>query len=313
METFFVDNQRISIKSLRFKSKAIQLKVMRDWFFDNFEDPANSCPYESREGGYIYIYGGPYEADEELKAKFEGFVKDNYIDELIDDLQDICYEWSGNSSNAIDWYDEDLYDVVTSSAEPHFSFLASINNIRSLSLLEIDAGYKPYLLGILYTNVITALETLFVESFTNSIEKHNSFFINYIQMGGASFKPTKGLTAALFSSNSFTDVRCDLLKEVKAHLIDSSWHSIEQVVKRFKSTFGIEVHSDWPIKEIEHATIKRNHLIHRGGKDKDGNPVIITQDDLNKILDTSLLFGNNLNSALTEAIKEKVGNIEEEF
>jgi len=285
---------------------------MRDWFFDNFEDPANSCPYESQEGGYIYIYGGPYEADDELKGMFEGFVKDSYIEELIEDLQDICYEWSGKS-NAIDWYDEDLYDIVTSSAEPHVSFLESINKIRSLSILDIDAGHKPYLLGILFTNVITALETLFVELFTNSIEKHNSFFINYIQMGGPSFKPTKSFTANLFSSNSFADIRCELLKEVKAHLIDSSWHNIEQVIKRFKSTFGVEVHSDWPITEIEHATIKRNHLIHRGGRDKDGNPIIITQDDLNKILDISLSLGTNLNLALNEAIKEKIGIIDEEF
>ena len=34
----------------------------------NFEDPANETPYESSEGGYIYIWGGPYDALEQLSA-----------------------------------------------------------------------------------------------------------------------------------------------------------------------------------------------------------------------------------------------------
>lgn len=312
VETFLVDNKRIKIESLRYKKKETQIKVMRDWFFDNFEDPVNSCPYISQEGGYIYIYGGPYEADEELKGKFEGFVKDSYIEEVIDDLQDICYEWSGKP-DAIDWYDEDLYDVVTSSKEPHVSFLESINNVKTLSLLEIDSQHKPYLLGILYTNVITILETLFVELFTISIEKDRSYLVSYIEKGSAGFKPSKNLTAGLFSSNSLMEVRSELLKEVKSHLIDSSWHNIEQVIKRYKLTFDIKVQADWPIKEIEHATIKRNHLIHRGGKDKDGNPVLIVQDDLNNILNFSQSLGDKLNSALHKAISEKIGSIEEEF
>ena len=27
------------------------------WFFNNYEDPVESCPYESAEGGYQYIWG----------------------------------------------------------------------------------------------------------------------------------------------------------------------------------------------------------------------------------------------------------------
>src|SRR6516164_4356205 len=40
---------------------------MVDWFFANFEDPAESTPYD---GGYVYIWGGPYDAREELNEAF---------------------------------------------------------------------------------------------------------------------------------------------------------------------------------------------------------------------------------------------------
>ncbi len=96
-------------------------------------------------------------------------------------------------------------------------------------------------------------------------------------------------------------------------MIDSSWHSTEQVIKRFKSTFGIKAQSDWPISEIEHATVIRNHLIHRGGKDKNGAPVIITEDNLNELLEQSVLLSEKLHASLNKAIDEKSGSIESGF
>lgn len=45
---------------------------VRDWFFYMYEDPASQTPYESAEGGYQYIWGGPFEAREEIEAKFSG-------------------------------------------------------------------------------------------------------------------------------------------------------------------------------------------------------------------------------------------------
>lgn len=313
MATFFINNKTISISSLKYNSKEIQLESMRSWFLENYEDPANSCPYESREGGYIYIYGGPYDASEVLQEKFGGYVKDDYIQEIIDDLQEICYEWSGNSSNVEGWYDEDLYNVVTTSKEPYTNFYENIAKIRSLSTLNISKKDKSHFLGILYTNIITALETLYVELFINSIEKDNSFFINYIQTGTGNFKASKSLILNAFKHGSIVELRERLVKEIKEHLINSSWHSTEQVIKRYKSTFGIKVQSDWPISEIEHATIIRNHLIHRGGKDKNGDPVTITEDNLNELLELSVLLCEKLYTSLNKVVDGKNGGSESEF
>lgn len=313
MDTFIIDNKKISIKSLKFKSKTVQLEAMRDWFFDNFEDPSNCCPYESREGGFFYIYGGPYDAGEELQEKFGNYVKSNYIQELIDELQEICYDWSGNSSNASGWYDEDLYDAVTTSNKPYSNFLENITKIRSLSLLNINSENKSHFLGILYTNIITVLETLYVDLFIHSIDKDNSFFINYLKTGCVNFKASKDLTVMPFSFEQMEILRDKLVKEIKENLIDASWHSTEQVIKRYKSTFGIKAQSDWPISEIEHATVIRNHLIHRGGKDKNGDPVIITEENLNALLEKSVLMSEKLRASLNKAIDEKIGGFESEF
>ena len=302
---FNVNGKKVPLESLQYISQANQLEVMRNWFFENFEDPANSCPYESREGGYAYIYGGPYEASEELQAMFEGYVKFDYIQELVNDLQEQCYEWSGNSNNINDWYDEDLYDAVTSSEQPFSKFVESIDGIKMLAKGEFKDKQKEHLLSILYINVITALETLYVELFINSIDKNDSYLKDFIEKGKTEFKVSKEILALPFKGESIENMRAELIKAIKEHLISASWHSTNKVVGRYKATFDINVHKEWPIDAIEIATQKRNHLVHRGGKDKEGNSVVITEQDLEMLLDHAQALGEKLFDSLGVALQKK--------
>ncbi|CAM8469786.1 TPA: hypothetical protein J4Z52_001170 [Escherichia coli] len=309
---FNIDGKKVPLNSLRYKSKEDQIEVMRNWFFENFEDPANACPYESREGGYHYIYGGPYDASEELQAMFEPYVKSNYIEELVGELQGECYEWSGSSNN-IDWYDDDLYDAVISSEKPFDKFLENVEKIKALAKSEHHHKPKEHLLSILYTNVITALETLYVELFINSIERDDSYIADCIEKGKTDFKVSKEITALPFRGESIEKIRAELIKAIKEHLISASWHNTELVVKRYKATFGIKAQNDWPIGEIEMATLTRNHLVHRGGKDKEGKPVVITEQDLEQLLEHAMSLGTKLYDSLHNAIQEKICIEESEF
>lgn len=66
--------------------KALALaQRMIDWFRDNYEDPAESTPFCSEEGGYMYLCGGPYDAREELGARFaaDDGVSVDELDEII--------------------------------------------------------------------------------------------------------------------------------------------------------------------------------------------------------------------------------------
>jgi hypothetical protein len=59
-----------------------QLKKMRGWFFENFEDPVHNCPYNGAEGGYQFIHGGPHSAEQKLREEFEGTVPEELIGKL---------------------------------------------------------------------------------------------------------------------------------------------------------------------------------------------------------------------------------------
>src|ERR1700677_2520689 len=80
----------ITASALSGADPEVQKEVMEVWFRARFEDPVHSCPYNSQEDGYQFIYGGPYEADDELQAKSGDLVPYEVIQELAEELQDEC-------------------------------------------------------------------------------------------------------------------------------------------------------------------------------------------------------------------------------
>lgn len=63
-----------------------RIDALVKWFFRRFEDPADSLPYESAEGGYQWIFGGPYDAREELRDNFSGEAED-IIEAAVDEIE----------------------------------------------------------------------------------------------------------------------------------------------------------------------------------------------------------------------------------
>lgn len=85
-----------------------QIAYMQAWFRRYFEDPAHETPYESAEGGYLYIWGGPYDAHEELEAEFGQFVPFGRIDEAARELErGGLVDWAPTSHHPSRKQDED--------------------------------------------------------------------------------------------------------------------------------------------------------------------------------------------------------------
>lgn len=80
------------------------IEEMKDWFFENYDDPANFLPYNGREGGYQYLFGGPYELNNVLYDQFGYEYSDDYIQSVIEIIE--------NEFGNMSWgkkFDEDDY------------------------------------------------------------------------------------------------------------------------------------------------------------------------------------------------------------
>jgi hypothetical protein len=97
---------------------------MVEWFFMNYEDPANSTPYESAEGGYQYIWGGPYDANDEIGSKFGGLVPDKWIEEAVDEVERDGISYWAPTRHDDDYDDEPItepsLDNIPKEAGPAF-------------------------------------------------------------------------------------------------------------------------------------------------------------------------------------------------
>lgn len=97
-----------------------QIDYMAAWFHNLFEDPANETPYESREGGYQYVWGGPYEAEEELREEFEGVASEEAIEAAVEEVErGGILEWapSSNHPDQVNARESAQYDDTELSAQ----------------------------------------------------------------------------------------------------------------------------------------------------------------------------------------------------
>lgn len=105
------------------------------WFLRNFENPAENTPYLNAEGGYQYVWGGPYDAREIIEAVFAHRALESVIFAAIDQLEEDCDVWAPNS-NRVRHENDYLDSLRVNVGLLHNNMLSSIsvfeNSIRQL-------------------------------------------------------------------------------------------------------------------------------------------------------------------------------------
>ena len=76
------------------------VEVIVKWFNANFEDPAENTPYESAEGGYQFIWGGPCNARGEIEDQF-GELPERILELVFKEI-DECNDWVPNQNRMVE-------------------------------------------------------------------------------------------------------------------------------------------------------------------------------------------------------------------
>ncbi len=122
------------------------IEAIKDWFSENFEDPAENTSYESAEGGYLWNWGGPYDAREEIQDHFPEVPQD-IIDEAVADIETSGIEWAPSMTRLYD-EDEDRDDSeYRGSADEAYEDLQ-----RSLDKLSNAVAITPPLSSLIGDN-----------------------------------------------------------------------------------------------------------------------------------------------------------------
>lgn len=88
----------MTLSRLRRFSRERQWPYIRRWFLELFENPANETPYAEKE--YQYVWGGPYDALEQLESEFTDFDFDRLQDfaQRLEDQEGVI-EWAPSSAH----------------------------------------------------------------------------------------------------------------------------------------------------------------------------------------------------------------------
>lgn len=255
----------ISGDSLRNADRESQLDIMEGWFRENFEDPVERTPYESAEGGYIWIWGGPYDAREELEGEFADIVPEDIIDELVVKLEAECYEWAPTPST--EDYDNSLIEDLAGITEFYHNFAGAILDIEALLKTKVDDSVSPTFYRLLFVNVITAMETYLSDAFINTVVNSPALMRRLVETT-PEFQSEKIALAGVFKAIEQVEQRA------KSYLVDVVWHHLYKVELMYRDTLEVEFPQD--MGSLYRAVLIRHDIVHRNGKSKGGQEILVT-------------------------------------
>jgi hypothetical protein len=132
------DTIGVAANDLRRMRTADQVPYLTHWFLTYYEDPARSTPYNSAEGGYLYVHGGPYDAQEQISKEFDGIVSERVIEQAIETVQeDGIFDWAPHPNHP-SRRDEGM-DFDDSEFDRAGEFEQRIKN----AFRKLEAGQQP--------------------------------------------------------------------------------------------------------------------------------------------------------------------------
>ena len=248
---------------------------MSVWFHQRYRDPVECCPYESAEGGYQFIYGGPYDPREELEEEFDGIVRREVIEELAEELSSQADEWTGPDAGPDPDLDEYFLESLRRSRGHREEFEASVKDIETLLDVRIDGDPQQCLMRLLYANVVTALEAYLCDFFIATATKHPEVRRRFVETH-PEFKEEKMSLSEVFQVWDEIDAK------VEQCLVDLTWHNLRRVIPMFKSSLGVVFPKD--LETLFKAILVRHDLVHRNGKKKDGGEHRIGAEDVRTLI-----------------------------
>jgi hypothetical protein len=164
-------------------------------------------------------------------------------------------------------------------------FNNSIKNIKELTeITSINTTLQPHYFNMLYSSVITSLETYLSDALKFNLSNKEEFLIKFVE----TFQDFKNVKC------DFNDIfnLCNSIENtVEEGLRSFLYHNLPKIKGIYKSTFNIDFQ---PINDLMKSISIRHDLIHRNGKDKTGIIHNIQKTDIIELSEKTSTFITNI-------------------
>ena len=230
--------------------------------------------------GMLYehvIYFSP-DTPKEILEKIDGLNSDNQVwISAFDDYQEDFDEY------------EEQFDAIISNKHFYLSFQSEIDNIRKLNELNIeDDKLLKVLKRQLYISGIGTLETFLSEAFVNLTDDNEEYFKKFLK----TYPEFRNRKVAL---DNILEAHENIKNTARKIMLDVIYHNLDKVQKMYESTFRIIFPE---IEELSKSVSLRHDLVHRNGKNKEGEIVEINADMVEELLIQIQTFVKNISNEL---------------
>jgi hypothetical protein len=269
----------------------LRQEAMRQWFLSRYCDPAQGTPYNSEEGGYIYIHGGPYTAEDELYKRFDKLCTDDEIAEAVGAIEsDGIDEWAPIHIEREDEYDPRLDLTVNAANEPLRKLKGRLTHTQRVLNLVGDADAQLLAKNLVFGGVIGALEAYLYEVAYYWMNTDDNC-VQRLVSGLPAFKEEKMPVAEIFNRHS------NIRKHVNGYLQNVVWHRLDKVAPIYKHGLTVQVPS---FKNFDGAIVKRHDIVHRSGHDKNGIPVVVSNQEIHDLCARIEAFAEELERRISD-------------
>ncbi|MBX9804544.1 MAG: hypothetical protein K2Y18_02180 [Alphaproteobacteria bacterium] len=301
-EHAYFEEYNVTLTNIDFSGMptSLQNEIMKQWFLKRYCDPVENTPYDSGEGGYQYISGGPFDALETLSDQFSDVATDEFIAETARELEeefdisdwvytDAFFQHQENSNDQ--FYE---IDAGIQNNDPYLALNEKLTSIEEL--LNEPSRDKQFQLTMAFVFVVTNLETYLSDIFVKNIFKPEIDYNTREKFLRASRKSTeKMLISEIFRRYDKID------DEIKDEIQNTSFHNLPLVKKLFAEVLDISLVDT---QQLEVFIRKRHDFIHRGGKDKDGKEISTDENEIKNLINLAREFTKDINGKLPDFFRD---------
>jgi hypothetical protein len=171
-------------------------------------------------------------------------------------------------------YYQEQYEAISSNTQSFQTFEREIEGLKELNQILIPKpSTDKSLRRQIYIGVIASMEIYlsdaFINTTLNSVEFTKMFVSTFHEFKSKSF----------FLSDIFKH-HDEIEKTCRQAMLDVIYHNLPKVKGMYKDTLNIDIGN---IANAYKAVLNRHDLVHRNGKTKEGNQVIVSKDIIDQL------------------------------
>jgi len=178
-----------------------------------------------------------------------------------------------------------LLNAILPLEDYYIEFKESILNIQNLSnVSHIDEALTNHYFGMLYSSVITSLETYLYDAIRFKIDNNIQYLKEFVKTF-EKYQKEKLKFCDIYTEYSNIELK---VKESLSNLI---YHRLDIIENIYSAIFSISFQD----KDFMNNSVQNRHdLVHRNGKKTDGSNHNITKENVLELCDRTLSFIENI-------------------